>query len=144
MKSINEIEWKQNYIAERLILKQKQNFNISYLLSKIFLDKNYSDDEIYNSINKNDEFQYIYQHDDFVCAITRLLECIKEKKEILIFGDYDVDGYSSTYLLYDCFKNIKINCDYYIPDRFKDGYGPNKNLLESLIKKKKLWFDFFC
>ena len=47
MKSINEIEWKQNYIAERLILKQKQNFNISYLLSKIFLDKNYSDDKIY-------------------------------------------------------------------------------------------------
>ena len=143
MKSINEIEWKQNYIAERLILKQKQNFNISYLLSKIFLDKNYSDDEIYNSINKNDEYQYIYQHDDFVCAITRLLECVKEKKEILIFGDYDVDGYSSTYLLYDCFKNIKINCDYYIPDRFKDGYGPNKNLLKSLIKKKNYGLIFF-
>ena len=40
-------------------------------------------------------------------------------KKYLIFGDYDVDGYSSTYLLYDYFKKInKLNCDYYIPDRF--------------------------
>ena len=64
MKSVSGAIWKSESIHERLILKKKQDFNISYLLSKIFLDKNYSDDEIYNSINKNDEYQYIYQHDD--------------------------------------------------------------------------------
>ena len=55
--------------------------------------------------------------------------------KILIFGDYDVDGYSSTYLLYDFLKKFKFNCNYYIPDRFKDGYGPNKKLTKKLLKK---------
>ena len=39
MKSVNGINWKENNIPERLILKNKQKYNISYLLSKIFLDK---------------------------------------------------------------------------------------------------------
>ena len=50
MKSINGINWKENNIPERLILKNKQKYNISYLLSKIFLDKKYSDEEIHYSI----------------------------------------------------------------------------------------------
>ena len=52
MKSVNGINWKENNIPERLILKNKQKYNISYLLSKIFLDKKYSEEEIHNSIYK--------------------------------------------------------------------------------------------
>ena len=55
MKSINGLIGKKSYIPERLILKNKQNYNISYLLSKIFLDKKYTDEEIHYSINKNTE-----------------------------------------------------------------------------------------
>ena len=53
MKSINGINWRENNIPERLILKHKQNFNISYLLSKIFLDKNYTDAEVHNALYEN-------------------------------------------------------------------------------------------
>ena len=130
MKSINGINWKSNNIPERLILKKKQSFNISYLLSKIFLDKKYSDEEIYNSINNNHGKKLIYHNQDFEYASNFVIDCIKNNKRILIFGDYDVDGYSSTYLLYDFFGNFKVNCDYYVPDRFSDGYGPNKLLLK--------------
>ena len=135
MKSINGINWKSNNIPERLILKKKQSFNISYLLSKIFLDKKYSDEEIYNSINNNHGKKLIYHNQDFEYASNFVIDCIKNNKRILIFGDYDVDGYSSTYLLYDFFGNFKVNCDYYVPDRFSDGYGPNKLLLKKLVNK---------
>ena len=135
MKSINGINWKTNNIPERLILKNKQNFKISYLLSKIFLDKNYTDEEIYNSINKLKNYEFNYQNKDFSAAGKFILDCFKNKKKILIFGDYDVDGYSSTYLLYDFFSKLRINCDYYIPERLTDGYGPNIKLLKKLINK---------
>ena len=135
MKSINGINWKTNNIPERLILKNKQNFKISYLLSKIFIDKNYTDEEIYNSINKLKNYEFNYQNKDFSAAGKFILDCFKNKKKILIFGDYDVDGYSSTYLLYDYFSKLRINCDYYIPERLTDGYGPNIKLLKKLINK---------
>ena len=135
MKSINGINWKINNIPERLILKNKQNFKISYLLSKIFIDKNYTDEEIYNSINKLKNYEFNYQNKDFSAAGKFILDCFKNKKKILIFGDYDVDGYSSTYLLYDYFSKLRINCDYYIPERLTDGYGPNIKLLKKLINK---------
>jgi len=135
MKSINGINWKTNNIPERLILKNKQNFKISYLLSKIFIDKNYTDEEIYNSINKLKNYEFNYQNKDFSAAGKFILDCFKNKKKILIFGDYDVDGYSSTYLLYDFFSKLRINCDYYIPERLTDGYGPNIKLLKKLINK---------
>ena len=135
MKSINGINWQINSIPERFILKNQQNFNISYLLSKVFLDNKYTDEEIHNSIYKTPIQEINYQNQDFENAAKLVSECLNNKKKILIFGDYDVDGYSSTYLLYDFFINLKLNCDYFIPDRLLDGYGPNLSLLRKLIGK---------
>ncbi len=135
MKSINEVEWKIHYIPERLILKNKQNYKISYLLSKIFLEKKYSNEEIHNTLFEKINNNINCKFQDFVLAGDYIIDCKKNKKKVLIFGDYDVDGYSSTYLLYDFFSNLKIDCQYYIPDRLIDGYGPNKLLLKKLIKK---------
>ena len=138
MKSVNGINWKINKVPERLILRNKQIFNISYLLSKVFLDKNYSDQEINNAMNNFNETDLKYKNKDFEYGSIIIEECLKNNGKILIFGDYDVDGYSSTYLLYDYFTNLKINCDYYIPDRIIDGYGPNISLLKRLISRKNI------
>ena len=143
MTSINGFNWKENYIPDRLILKNTQNYNISYLLSKIFLQKNYTDDEIHNSIYKKMTHEIHYKNKDFEYASQFLTECISKKKKILIFGDYDVDGYSSTYLLYDYFKKNNIDCNYYIPNRMQDGYGPNKLLLKKLINNSSYGLVIF-
>ncbi len=143
MTSINGFNWKENYIPERLILKKKQNYNISYLLSKIFLQKNYTDDEIHYSIYKKVPNEIQYNNKDFEYAAKFLKDCINKKKKILIFGDYDVDGYSSTYLLYDYLKNNSVNCNFYIPDRTRDGYGPNKLLLKKLINNSNYGLVIF-
>ena len=83
MISINGINWKMNNIPERLILKHKQNFKISYLLSKIFLDKNYTDEEIYNSISKNFQNKIEYNNKDFEYASYLLIDNLKKKKKYL-------------------------------------------------------------
>ena len=81
MKSINGINWRENNIPERLILKHKQNFNISYLLSKIFLDKNYTDAEVHNALYENIQSEILYKNNDFEYAAELLFDNLKKKKK---------------------------------------------------------------
>lgn len=56
-------------------------------------------------------------------AIDRIEQAISSKEKILIYGDYDVDGTTSVALVYSFLKSIYSNIEYYIPDRYKEGYG---------------------
>ena len=56
-------------------------------------------------------------------AVARLNEAIGSKQRILIYGDYDVDGTSSVALVYRFLRTFYSSLDYYIPDRYDDGYG---------------------
>ncbi len=143
MKSFLGISWKICSIPERLIQKNQQDYNISYLLSKIFLQRKFSKEEIHSSLNKKEIVNIMYHSNDFIKAANIFDECVKQNEKILIFGDYDVDGYSSTFLLYDYIKSLNIKCEFYIPDRFKDGYGPNIKLLSKLVNKKKYQLVIF-
>lgn len=67
-------------------------------------------------------------HDPFLMkgmdiAIERINLAITRNEKVLIFGDYDVDGTTAVSLVYSFFKNYIDNIDYYIPDRYKEGYG---------------------
>lgn len=55
-------------------------------------------------------------------AVDRLQKAISEKKKVLLFGDYDVDGTTAVALLYS-FLRKEMEVDYYIPDRYQEGYG---------------------
>ena len=58
-------------------------------------------------------------------AIERLQMAMlpEQQEKILIYGDYDVDGTTSVALVYSFLKNYHSEIDYYIPDRYKEGYG---------------------
>ena len=58
-------------------------------------------------------------------AIARLVRAIREGEKIVVFGDYDVDGATSSALLARFFRAVGGNVAVYIPDRRKEGYGPN-------------------
>ncbi len=60
-----------------------------------------------------------------------LLEKIAAGKRIRIVGDYDIDGVCATYLLYTALTRLGANVDYEIPDRIKDGYGINIQIIEA-------------
>ena len=78
-------------------------------------------------------------------AIDRTYESIIKNELIAIFGDYDVDGASSTAILSRYFLSIKQKIHTYIPDRQKEGYGPNIEGFEHLIKLgSKIIFTVDC
>ena len=66
-------------------------------------------------------------------ATTHMIELINNKALIGIFGDYDVDGATSTALLTRYFFSINQKIHTYIPDRKKEGYGPTVNSFNILI-----------
>ena len=63
-------------------------------------------------------------------AVSILCEKIRDKKKIRIIGDYDIDGIQATYILMEGLKHLGAIVDSDIPDRMKDGYGLNKNLID--------------
>ena len=69
-----------------------------------------------------------YLHDPFLMkdmniAVDRLSTAIKKNEKILVYGDYDVDGTTAVALMYSFLKEQYSNVIYYIPDRYKEGYG---------------------
>ena len=60
---------------------------------------------------------------DMKAAVNRLNEALGRKERILIYGDYDVDGVTAVALVYKFLHQYCTNIDYYIPDRYEDGYG---------------------
>jgi len=64
-----------------------------------------------------------FQLKDIDRAVTRIADALKEKQKILIFGDYDVDGVTSTFLLWQFLRSVNAEVVYYIPDRITEGYG---------------------
>ncbi len=63
---------------------------------------------------------------DMAKAVERILNAINNKERILVFGDYDVDGTTSVAAMYQFLFSIYSEVDYYIPHRYKEGYGVSK------------------
>ncbi len=68
-------------------------------------------------------------------AIERIKKALKNNERITIYGDYDVDGVTSTALLYSFLKVLKANVTYYNPDRLKEGYGINIDAVKKLAEQ---------
>ena len=69
-----------------------------------------------------------YLHDPFLMkdmniAVERMSTAIKKNEKILVYGDYDVDGTTAVALVYSFLREQYSNVEYYIPDRYKEGYG---------------------
>ena len=67
---------------------------------------------------------------DMDVAVDRLNDAMGRKERILVYGDYDVDGCTAVALVYKFLQQFYSNVDYYIPDRYDEGYGVSKKGLE--------------
>ncbi len=65
-------------------------------------------------------------------AVDRIQRAIERHEPIAIYGDYDVDGVTSTALLVEAFQYLNADARGYIPNRFEEGYGLNNNALDEL------------
>ena len=99
--------------------------NINPYLSTILLQRGITDFESAKSFFRP---SLDHLHDPFLLkdmenAVVRLKSAIDKNEKILIYGDYDVDGTTSVALMYSYLKSFCPNCDFYIPDRYAEGYG---------------------
>lgn len=102
-----------------------EDLNVPYALSKILITRGIT--------NKPDAKKFFMPsldslHDPFLMkgmdiAVERLLEVIKNKEKILIYGDYDVDGTSGVSMFHIFMNDLEVPNNVFIPDRFIDGYG---------------------
>jgi len=72
---------------------------------------------------------------DIDVAVKRILKAREKKELVCIYGDYDVDGITSSTILYDFFQQIGIKSFAYLPDRNTEGYGLNNKAIDYIIKK---------
>ncbi|HLQ70177.1 MAG TPA: DHH family phosphoesterase, partial [Bacillota bacterium] len=66
-------------------------------------------------------------------AAERVHHAIKTGEKILVFGDYDADGVCSTTVMMETLQELGANCDFYIPNRFTEGYGPNEGAFHKAV-----------
>ena len=137
MISVSNKEWSERKFSTNLVDKLSQDNNFSHILSKLIISRNFNDEEIHSIKHfKNINFSNVFKfNEDFKQSIDLVIKCVKNKEPICIFGDYDVDGSCSTALLLKFFKSINHPVYFYIPDRAKDGYGPNIKLFKEILKK---------
>ena len=72
---------------------------------------------------------------DMAPAVDRLVRAIRDGEKIVVFGDYDVDGATSAALLLRFFAAVGARASVYVPDRLREGYGPNAPALLRLRRR---------
>jgi single-stranded-DNA-specific exonuclease len=125
----------------------KNNFSLDEITARLLAIKNIDKKEIQNYLKP--AIKNLLPNPnilkDMEKTVSRALLAIENKEKIGIFGDYDVDGATSTALLGKYFSEINCQFEIYIPDRKKEGYGPSIHGFEQLIKKNSnLIFTVDC
>ena len=125
----------------------KDNFLLDEITSKLLSIRNIKKEDISSFLNPSIK-NFLPNPDtliDMQKSTSRTIEAISKKEKIGIFGDYDVDGASSTALLGNYFSHLNLDYEIYIPDRKKEGYGPSIKSFEELISKNvKIIFTVDC
>ena len=116
----------------------KENFSLDEITAKLLSIRNIKKDSIKSFLEPSIKNLIPNPNTlkDMEKTTLRLLKAINENQKIGIFGDYDVDGASSTAIIGNYLKIIKQNFEIYIPDRRSEGYGPSIKSFKNLIDKK--------
>ena len=76
---------------------------------------------------EREDFHDPYLMQDMKKAVERISRAIQDQEKILVYGDYDADGVTSTAVLMTVLRDLGASVEFYIPNRFTEGYGPNEN-----------------
>jgi len=114
-----------------------RQLGISKILSQILVNRGIkTKEEAGKFLNaKLDHLLDPYTFSDMHKAVGLIKKAAKHKEKVMVFGDYDVDGITSTALLKLALSKMGLDAIYYIPHRIKEGYGLNKNILHFIQQK---------
>ena len=145
--SISGKNWILKKFNEEEISYIKTNFFLDEITSKLLSIRKIKKDHIKSFLNPSIKNFLPNPNNliDMKKSTLRTISAIKDKEKIGIFGDYDVDGATSTALLGNFFSKLKMEYEIYIPDRKNEGYGPSVKSFEQLIDNgTKLIFTVDC
>lgn len=112
----------------------QEKYKVSNLCAKVLSHMELDDQAIETILHDQSSLDNLSL--DFLNPILLRLQKAKEAKEkILICGDYDCDGICATTIMYDALTKYGIECGYYIPNRFKEGYGLHISTVENARQK---------
>ena len=132
--SVKDKTWSLKNIEERKVNKLVQDLQISDFLARIICSRGIDIDKVEGFLRPSlrENLPSPFSITDMSIAVDRIYEAFRSKEKIAIFGDYDVDGATSSAVLFKSFKQFGIEPIIYIPDRQKEGYGPNKKAFQYL------------
>lgn len=142
---VENTKWIDSVIDESIAVKLAESCSIDYELAKLLVQR-----DITNEIEAT---KFLYPKVEHICnpfklkdmekAVYRLEKAIKDREKIMIYGDYDVDGITSTSLLMNGLTKLGANVSYYIPSR-DAGYGVSCEALEKISEKAKVVVTVDC
>ena len=129
-------KYRNESVNANMVTQAAQNTNIPRILANILLNRSVASADFKTFLSKSKQgIINPMSMLDMDKAVVRIMAAIEHKEPIAIYGDYDVDGITSTSLLYGFLKKQGANAIYYIPDRRDEGYGINIMAVNKLIKE---------
>lgn len=123
-------------LDDNTINKISDTYRIPRVISTILLNRGIDENDISSYLKKS--MSDIVNPNlmlDMEKAVERITDAVSKKEKIAVYGDYDVDGITSTAILYEFLTSLGADAEYYIPDRKGEGYGINIMAVNKLYKK---------
>jgi exonuclease RecJ (EC 3.1.-.-) len=139
--------WNLLHTDESKVQKLQTELNISAVLCRLLVNRGIETYDQAYQFFRSDKKQL---HDPFLMkgmknAILRLHQAISHQEKILLYGDYDVDGTTAVAVVYQYLKKLTTNIDFYIPHRFKEGYGVSQEGIQYAVDQEvKLLITLDC
>lgn len=130
-------KWEFYNSDEKLVNEICEKYNLNKVIGKIIVNRHVVNDEdvrIFITPTR-DDFHNPFLFKGMDIAVDRIIKAINNKEKILIYGDYDVDGITSTIVLKKYLMDRGISVDTYIPNRLHEGYGLNKKAIDTIKER---------
>ena len=130
--------WRKKDLNEEIFNIVEEKYKKNKLISTLVSNRIDKKEDIEQFLNpKIEDLHSPFDLPDMEKAVERIISAIEKKENVLIYGDYDADGMTSTTVLFKYLKERDLNPKYYIPNKIDEGYGFNIDAIDSIIKKYK-------
>lgn len=125
---------RMNELSKDACIKVQECYGIGALCAKVIVSKELSESQIHDLFQENQLCDPM-DADGMREVIERIHQAKENNEKVIICGDYDADGICATAILYDALKRFGISCGFYIPNRFKEGYGLHPHTVKMAKEK---------
>ena len=127
-------KWELSKPDEKIVERLQKEYNLTELLANCLVSRGITSSEQLRVFLEptRDDFHDPFEMPDMKKAIDRIIKAIDTNEKVIIYGDYDVDGITSTMVLKRFLGEHGLDVDYKIPNRLNEGYGLNKEAVKKI------------